>query len=67
MYQGNFLNDFPLIVALYDNEILFNIILRKIISPTSAKHRSINGWYYVVNRLIMYTLKLLKLLLVILK
>jgi len=58
MYQGNFLNDFSFdIVALYDNEILFNIILRKIIDSTSAKHRSTNGWYYVVNRLIMYTLK----------
>jgi len=44
MYQGNFLNDFSFnIVALYDNEILFNIILRKIIGPTSAKHRLING------------------------
>jgi len=59
MYQGNFLNDFSFdITALYDNETLFNIILRNImVSPTSAKHRSINGWYYVVNRLIMYTFK----------
>jgi len=58
MYQGNFLNDFSFdIVVLYDNKILFNIILRKIIGPTSAKHRSINSWYYIVNRLIMYTLK----------
>jgi len=48
---------FSLIVVLYDNEILFNIILRKIIGSTSAKHHSINSWYYVVNRLIMYTLK----------
>jgi len=59
MYQGNFLNDFSLdITALYDNEILFNIILRNImVGPTLVKHRSINGWYYVVNRLIIYTLK----------
>jgi len=28
-----------------------------LVGPTSAKHRSTNGWYYVVNRLIMYTLK----------
>jgi len=33
------------------------LILRKIIGPTSAKHRSTNDWYYVVNRIIMYTLK----------
>jgi len=49
---------FPLILyPYYDNEILFNIILKKIIGPTSAIHRSTNDWYYVVNRLIMYTLK----------
>jgi len=42
----------------YDNEILFNIILKiLLVGPTSAKHRSTNGWYHVVNRLIMYTLK----------
>jgi len=40
--------------------------LRKIIGPTLAKHRSIND-INVVNRLIMYTLKLLKILLIILK
>jgi len=28
-----------------------------LIGPTLAKHRSTNGWYYVVNRLIIYTLK----------
>jgi len=58
MYQRNFLNDFSFdIVVLYDNEILFNIILRKIIGLTSTKHHSINSWYYIVNQLIMYTLK----------
>jgi len=40
-YQGNFLNNFSFdVVILYDNDILFNIILRKII-----------GWYYVQLRL----------------
>jgi len=50
---------FPLILyPYYDNEILFNIIFKKIIGwSTSAKHRSTNGWYYVINRSIMYTLK----------
>jgi len=58
MYQGNILYNFSFnIVVLYNNEILFNVILRKIIGPTSTKHRLINNWYYVVNRLIVYTLK----------
>jgi len=38
-----------------------------LVGPTLAKHGSTNVWYYVVNRLIMYTLKWLKILLVILK